>query len=176
MYLESGRIRLRALEKVDADLLYRWENDEKYWQLSNTVQPFSYEVLSDYVMNDTHDIYQSKQLRLMIEIKNQGKQQTIGTIDLFEFDPYHLRAGIGILIYSEKDRRQAYAQESLTMLLSYALDKLGLKQLFCHISESNTPSIHLFQKMGFQKIGVKKQWNRISATEWEDVGIYQKIL
>jgi len=34
---------------------------------------------------------------------------TIGTIDIFEFDPFHKRAGIGILIGNESYRRKGYA-------------------------------------------------------------------
>ena len=71
--LKSKNIELRALEPSDVDLLYQWENNEELWHLSNTVAPFSRFVLEQYVMDSHQDIFTTKQLRLMIDKKEDGK-------------------------------------------------------------------------------------------------------
>ena len=94
--LKNHIIKLRALEPEDIDILYRWENDTDVWKVSNTIAPFSKYILRQFIENQKYDIYETKQLRLIIEALET--QKPVGTIDLFDIDPYNLRAGVGILI------------------------------------------------------------------------------
>ena len=150
------KIRLRALEPEDLELLYEWENNESYWIISNTVTPFSKYTLKRYLKNSHKTIYETGQLRLMIDIV--AEKITIGTIDLFDFDPFHKRAGIGILIADEKYRRQGYASMSVKCLTNYCFSTLQLHQVYCNILATNTESIDMFSRLGFVLIGVKKEW------------------
>ena len=154
--MEYKNIRLRALEPEDLELLYTWENNETFWIYSNTVSPFSRFTLKRYIENSHKNIYETGQLRLMIDHIEDKK--TIGTIDLFEFDPFHKRAGIGILIADESYRRKGFAAMSLKCLIQYCFKTLQLHQLYCNILANNTISIELFKKHGFVKIGRKKDW------------------
>lgn len=155
--LTGTSVKLRALEPSDVDLLYQWENDCNLWFVSNTLTPFSRFVLEQYVINAHDDIYTAKQLRLMIDIVQDGQRTTIGTIDLFDFDPRHLRAGIGIMIH-ENYREKGYASDALETVISYAFNALNLHQLYCNISSDNQRSLDLFQKHHFKIIGLKKDW------------------
>lgn len=174
MKLENKHILLRAPEPEDLELLYNWENDTKTWQVSNTVTPFSKFILRQYLETAGKDIFEARQLRLMIDLKKDKSSETIGTIDLFDFDPLHLRAGVGILIASEKNRRKGHATQSLDLLIQYAFGTLHLHQLFCNILEDNLASIALFQKAGFEIIGIKKDWVR-SGADWQDEYLLQMI-
>ena len=100
--LEFGKIRFRALEPEDIDLLFEWENDAEIWEISNTFEPFSKYILAKYIKDSQRDIYESKQIRMIIETIDS---KAVGAIDLFDFDPFHFRAGVGILIHDEKDRK-----------------------------------------------------------------------
>lgn len=170
--LEYGKIRFRALEPDDIDLLYQWENDAKIWEISNTCEPFSKYILAKYIKDSNRDIYESRQLRLIIET-TEGK--AVGAIDLFEFDPYHFRAGVGVLIYDENDRKLGYASDALELLCQYAKNFLRLHQLFANISEDNLASIQLFRKAGFELIGTKKDWRK-TLSGWKNELMFQKIL
>jgi diamine N-acetyltransferase len=156
--LNGKTTRLRALEPNDLDLVYSWENDSSIWQLSNTLTPYSKYIIKQFIDNSHQDIFQLKQLRLMIEKTNEEEIQTIGTIDLFDFDPMHKRAGIGILIANTKDRKKGYASDALDILIKYSFQTLQLHQLYCNITEDNLDSIKLFQSKGFELIGTKKDW------------------
>ena len=65
--LETDSVRLRALEPEDIDVLYKWENDTRIWKMSNTVAPFSKYVLRRFIEDQKYDIYETKQLRMIIE-------------------------------------------------------------------------------------------------------------
>jgi len=172
--LTGANIRLRALEPLDVDLLYEWENDTSIWKVSNTLTPFSRFQLEEYVMNTQQDIFASRQLRLMIEWIRPGETNIpVGTIDLFDFDPFHLRAGIGILIRDEF-REQGFAREALGVLILYAFSTLQLHQLYCNISPGNSVSLKLFEKLGFVRCGIKTDWLN-EGESWKDEWMFQLI-
>lgn len=156
----NPEIVLRALEPSDIDLLYNWENDREIWRVSNTIAPYSKYILKKYLENSHHDIYQTKQLRLMIDLKyDKGdKSKPIGTVDLFDFDPYHNRAGVGILIGDKSERKKGFASITIENLIDYAFNTLQLHQIYCNILTDNKDSLSLFQKHGFKIIGEKKEW------------------
>jgi diamine N-acetyltransferase len=154
--MKYDKIKLRALEPEDLGLLYEWENNDSYWLISNTVTPFSKYTLKRYLENSHKNIYETGQLRLMIDIVPDNV--TIGTIDIFDFDPFHKRAGLGILIADEKNRRKGYASMSLKCLIDYCFSTLQLHQLYCNILSNNCESIDLFKKQGFVQSGIKKDW------------------
>jgi diamine N-acetyltransferase len=153
-------IKLRALEPEDLELLYEWENNESYWTISNTISPFSKYTLKRYLENSHKNIYESGQLRLMIEQIHD--KVTVGTVDIFDFDPFHRRAGLGILIAKEEYRRKGYASMALTGLIEYCFNTLQLHQVYCNILTNNSESIDLFKKLGFQQSGIKKEWIKTS--------------
>ncbi|WP_246222740.1 GNAT family N-acetyltransferase [Maribellus comscasis] len=170
--LTYGKIILRALEPEDIELLYSWENNLEIWTVSNTKTPFSKYILAQYLKESAKDIYEVKQLRLIIQNKDL---QAVGAVDLFDFEPYHLRAGVGIMIHNINERKKGYATDALMALSNYALNILGLKQLYAHIAADNLPSIQLFEKAGFKKAGIKKDWLK-TMNGWKDELICQKIL
>jgi diamine N-acetyltransferase len=170
--LVYGKVLLRPVEPEDVDVLYQWENNMEIWELSNTRAPFSKYILTQYIENSAKDIYETKQLRLIIE--NQDKKP-VGAVDLFDFDPYHQRAGVGILIHNEQDRRKGFALDALHALAGFALASLGLRQLYANIGADNTKSIFLFEKAGFKLAGTKKSWLRTSEG-WMDELLFQKFL
>ncbi len=176
MKLQGQHILLRALEPSDIDVLFKWENDTEIWKISSTQTPFSRFVLEEYIVSAHQDIYSAKQLRLMIDVlpANGEESRTIGSIDLFDFDPNHLRAGIGILIAEKEDRRHGYASEALEILEEYCFTTLNLHQLFCNITIDNEASVLLFQQHNYQFAGIKRQWVREGGT-FKDELFLQKI-
>jgi diamine N-acetyltransferase len=157
--LESKMLRLRAPEPSDLDLLYIWENDTTTWLSGMTLTPFSKFVLTKYLETAHLDVFETKQLRLMIDLKTNDPR-TIGTIDIFDFDSFNNRAGIGILIADPTDRCKGYATDALLLLHEYCFKILGLNQLYCNIAAENSSSIKLFQKCGYEVVGLKKRWTR----------------
>nr|WP_299173901.1 GNAT family N-acetyltransferase [uncultured Allomuricauda sp.] len=157
--LKGKHVYLRALEPKDLEFLYQLENDTSIWEISGTLKPYSKKVLRLYLENAHRDIYEVKQLRLCICDMNHV---CIGLIDLFDFDPKNKRAGMGIVIVKPEDRNKGRGAEALSLLCNYAFTILDLHQLYANILEENKNSIHLFEKLGFEKIGLKKEWIRTS--------------
>lgn len=152
--LKGEHIYLRAIEPKDLDFLYEIENDTSIWEISGTTTPYSKQVLQLYLDNAHRDIYDVKQLRLCI---CNNENVVIGLVDLFDFDPKNQRAGIGVVL-TGNERNKGNGNEAITILIKYAFSTLNLHQLYANVVEDNLGSIHLFEKLGFIKAGLKKDW------------------
>lgn len=171
MTLKGKNIHLRALEPEDLDFLYEIENNESIWEVSNTQTPYSKWVLKQYLENAHLDIFEAKQLRLVI-VSSESNEK-VGFIDVFDFDAKNSRAGIGIVI-SSTFRNQGIGKETLQLISNYAFTHLNLHQLFANITINNEASLQLFTNFGFEKIGIKKDWTKIQGTFVDEV-LFQLI-
>ena len=171
MSLEGELTRLRALEAEDVDLLYVWENDPAVWGVSGTLAPFSRHTLRRFLDEQRFDLYAARQLRLVVETLDG---RAVGLVDLFEFEPVDLRAGIGILIRGAGDRGRGFVSDALDVLCRYARQVLGLHQLWCSVAPDNAASLTLFRRAGFVECGRKREWRR-TPDGWADELLLQKI-
>jgi len=167
--LKNEHITLRALEPEDLMLLYRLENETSLWTVGNSLTPYSQYVLRQYIAESHRDIYELKQLRLIIQINETGK--AVGLIDLFDFDPHHRRAGTGILLDPEY-QGNGIATEALLLLSEYAFSFLKLHQLYAHVPVENKPSRALYVRCGFTVTGKLTDW-LISDEAYQDVLVMQ---
>lgn len=170
--LRNNLVFLRALEAEDLDFLYLMENDAALWTVSDTVTPISRYTLRQYLDNAAADWQEVRQLRLVVCATDD--QRAVGTVDLFDYQARHQRAGIGIALLPTEQGR-GYAQAALQLVITYARTTLHLHQLYCTIATDNVRSIYLFEKAGFTVVGLRKQWLR-KADGWQDVLEYQCIV
>lgn len=168
--MSNSNVKLRALEPEDITCLYRWENDIDISEVSYTSIPYSKYILGKYIEHAQMDIQESGQCRFMIE---NELGQTVGCVDLYDYHAIHSRAGIGILI--DRDHRgNGYASSALSLIIEYAFNSLGLRQVYCSISVDNEMSISLFEKADFSLIGRRQDW-RFSKGKFIDVYEYQLL-
>lgn len=153
LLLKDNELSLRALEPSDLHWLYEVENETALWHVSDTITPFSAAILSEYIANAQLDIYAEKQLRLVIQVANAP----VGLVDLFDFNPKHHRAMVGIVILPHY-RNKGFGKRALLLLLSYARNVLDCHQLAATVSEDNTESRRLFTSAGFKCAGVREDW------------------
>jgi diamine N-acetyltransferase len=170
-YLCNDELRLRQLEPGDLGFLYRWENDPLLWGVSEFVAPYSQNALKAYIENELKGIFVTGQLRLMIELKESD--EVVGTIDLFDFDPMSKRAGVGIFVVPDFQRK-GVASAALDLLVDYAFGHLNLRQLHCKIGVDNVASLKLFERAGFERAGVLKDWVWADGC-FRSVAVYQLI-
>ena len=148
--LQNKTVCLRAPEPEDLELLYSWENNPEWWEIGNTLAPYSRYLLKEYIAESHRGIF-----------------------DLYDFDPHHRRAGVGILV-DPLYQKNGLATEALELLAEYAFSYLKLHQLFVHIPIGNEPSKALFARCGFTVTGILTDW--ITTKDgYSDVLTMQKI-
>lgn len=168
--LSSDHLALRPLEPEDLDFLYRWENESSIWGEGSMVPPFSRYDLKNYIANAT-DIFTSRELRLVAE--ETASHQTVGMVDLFDFEPLSKRVELGILI-ADEFRGKGYAREVVDMVRRYVFDYLRCHQILARVCVKNEPCLRLFRGIGFSEAGVLKDWVR-DGNDWADCLLFQLI-
>ena len=165
--LKTDTHALRALEPSDSAFLFQLENASDEWWLGATLAPLGRATLEQYASGQ-HDLYRDLQLRLMI---TTADGTTVGTVDLYQYEPRNRRAGVGIAILREY-RRQGHARAGLALMRDYAFQHLGLHQVWAEIPACNAETIQLFEAEGFEQSGHLKDWIW-RAPHWEDAVLVQ---
>lgn len=168
MNLES--VFLRALEPSDLSLLIEIENEHEFWKYSNRTEPFSEKLLKAYLEQQHQDIFQAKQKRYVL---SDAQKSLLGFVDLFDFEPLHRRAGVGIVIHKDK-RGMGLGKKGLQLVDSHCREYFNIHCLFANIARENKRSLHIFESCGYQKIGIKKAWNFYEGS-FHDEFLYQKL-
>ena len=163
---------LRALEPDDLDFLYELENDPGIWGVSDTMGPVSRHALREYLEHALADFYVVRQQRLVLAAAVGSP--ALGVVDLFDYDPLHQRAGVGITILGTA-RRRGYARQALELLKTHARQVLRLHQLYATVGADNAASLKLFRAAGFRRVGTRRAWLR-TPQGWADAVEWQCLL
>lgn len=95
-----------------------------------------------------------------------------GCIDLYNYDPLNRRCAVGIMVASEY-RRKGYG---LAMLQALERQQAAsLHTLYADIAATNTASLALFQKAGYQQVGCFREWLVVDDKYIDTIRV-QKIL
>ncbi len=170
--LKSKNIYLRSVEIEDATLLMLWENNPSHWKATDTEVPFSMTGIMQLI-EQQQQIRSTGQLRFLICINETN--EPVGAIDLYDADFKNGNAAVGILIGEENQRGKGFAQESLLLMIDYARDILSFHNLYCSIQADNLTSLKLFENIGFERIGVRKDWFLYRGQRIDEI-IYQLCL
>lgn len=169
-YLKRDGLWLRAPEPEDLACMYLFENTPSLWEVSNATGPYSRFYLKQYIEENRNDLYTDRQLRLMIERKGV----MVGIIDLCNFDPFHNRAEVGIVI-AEEHRRKGIGKLALQLLTDYCFEYLGIHQLYAYIDVTNDACFQLFSQCCFKECAYLKDWMR-TGSEYRDVKMVQRFI
>lgn len=156
-FLEDDILRLRAVEPEDADMMWEVESDSGQWLENGMSAPYSRKNLRDYAETYDPDPIRAGQLRLVIERKDNGGNETIGLLDLYDISGLWRTAYVGIYIL-EKNRRKGYGRRALNIIGKYARTLLNLRILAAKVAESNSRSRTMFEDAGYSLSGEFKDW------------------
>ncbi|MCQ2334443.1 MAG: GNAT family N-acetyltransferase [Paludibacteraceae bacterium] len=158
-------LQLRAIDMRDLPFLYQWENDAAAWADGATHNPISQDQLRAYIRESAGDIFKDGQLRLMAE----GDGETIGCIDLFDFEPRSRRAALGMYI-SPQARGKGWGKQMVEAVEHYAFSFLGLHQLYAIIAEDNPACLNIYREANYLQTGVLLDW------KWTEQGFVNALL
>ena len=161
---------LRAPEPEDVNIIYLWENSTDECHSSLRTGPLSRHQIQQFIDNYDGELYSQNALRYMIDFDGQ----TVGTIDVFDYDPRSRHAFVGIYIAS-RARRKGLALNALKSIERIMKSRVGMFSLAALVADDNTASQALFEKAGYEKCGLLKGWLTDGEDRIDGV-LYQKIL
>lgn len=98
----------------------------------------------------------------------------VGCIELYNYDPVNLRAAVGIVVSNEY-RHQGYGSVMIQTLSDFCRQNTSLHQIYADIAATNLPSLHIFQRAGYQHCATLRDWV-VRADHYIDTHRYQLIL
>lgn len=162
---------LRAPEPRDANLIYIWENSTDEAHTTLRTGPVSRWQIEQYIREYDSEIYSRGALRFMIETAGG---ETIGTIDVFDYDRRNRHAFVGIYI-APRYRRQGVGRHALVRVEHLMRRDVGMHSLAALVAEDNTASQRLFQSAGYREVGRLAGWLNVGNTPLDGL-LYQHIL
>jgi RimJ/RimL family protein N-acetyltransferase len=162
-------IQLRPVEKNDAHLLLRWENDPEIVAVSPHNVPYTIDDIQLFIDNQLQSQVLN-QFRYMICLNNDP----IGTLDLCDISINDKHAFVGVLIAEGKNRQKGYAKNALIKLEKYAKVR-GLTHLYAWIHHNNLASRKLFESVGY-KIAESRDESLLNIDDYLKAELHLKCL
>lgn len=160
----SEQVRLRALRKEDAKLLYEWIIDRELVILNSPYHPVSetdHEAWVERMMNKSSDL-------VIFVIEEVKCSTSIGTCQLLNINWRYRSAELQIRIGDPSHHGKGYGSEAVQLLIEFGFKDLNLHRIYLHVFATNNRAIRAYEKCGFCREGILKEAAFIDG-EWVDV-------
>jgi ribosomal-protein-alanine N-acetyltransferase len=162
--IETSRLRLRELQVADSEAMLETYSDPetmKYWSAKPVVD-----------LNGAREMVQAdvdwaaKGDALVWAITNPPSDKVLGKCVLFQFSHENQRAEFGYVI-NRSHWAKGYMTETLTAIINFAFNELGLHRLEVDTDAENLASLRVMEKLGFTREGLFRDRWRVYG-EWQD--------
>lgn len=99
-------------------------------------------------------------------IVDQVSEKAIGRCLLFGINSVDRSAMLGIFIGEKSFWHKGYGEEATRLLLDYAFNLLNLHSVMLGVFEFNQNAVHLYEKIGFRRIGMQREARIIAGKAW----------
>ncbi len=165
--LRGDKVRLTAFCEGDAATMARWSEDTGYLRLqeTNLALPRTKAAIAEDLkqQNESSDT-------LVFGIRPADGDELLGFVGFYDIEWANQVAWFGIGIGERANWGQGYGSETLQLALKYAFCELNLYGLHLTVIDYNERAIALYEKMGFQREGVFRQFG------WRDGKRYDMLL
>jgi len=152
--LAGEKVYLAPVAKEDLELFYKWGNDLEIGQYLTT-PTFLPITLEDQEM--WYEKLKDNSYKRIFSIRNKNNNNTIGRIDLEDINWIYNTAYLSIFIGEKKLWGKGYGSEAIKLALDFCFNILGLHNISVEIFSYNRRSLKAFSKVGFRKIGTRKE-------------------
>ena len=151
--LKGKKVRLRALEQADAEVLQRWYMDKAFRQAYDAYESNDLDSILEEIAKSQEGIFDPRQTKLTFMVLRERDQAPIGVCCLRNID--RLNGNTEVLLgIGEKDMRLAgFGLDLLIVLLDFAYYDLGLHKTYMRILESQPYGLQNALKFGYKPEG-----------------------
>ena len=145
---------LRELNKGDLVRINEWRNDSDL--ISNLGAPYRF--ISIDVDNEWYENYLKKRsttVRCAI-VEKDNPNLILGLVSLTDIDFINRSAELHIMIGDKNYRDKGVGTFAVNSIVKHAFDNLNLRRIELEVLEDNVIAIHLYEKCGFEKEGLKR--------------------
>ncbi len=149
---EGRLIRLRAREPEDEPQLYQWFNDPEVTEWLTVRYPVSHQQERDFLAANGAPGYHNANFAIVT--KTEGT--LIGGIDLGPVRAESREGMLGIAIGDKAYWDGGYGTDAMRTLCGFGFDEMNLHRIQLEVFAGNERAIHVYEKVGFQREGLKR--------------------
>ena len=154
VFLSGNRVDLCVLDpQADMSIYESWINDQG---TTRYLMAGKYPLTQKGIRQFIKQFRNSKEIFLGIFLKKD--HHYVGNIALRLIDERNRSADIGLMIGDADSRGQGFGAEALRLIVEHAFFCLNFHRVMAGIVESNAPSVRLFERLGFQKEGMLREY------------------
>ncbi|MBL7685184.1 MAG: GNAT family N-acetyltransferase [Deltaproteobacteria bacterium] len=153
---KSERLYLTPLDEVHAPAVLKWYNDPELFGHLRDIRYVSHlDEQVQWIRSVKQDPFQK-----IYAIYSLQDDVLIGDIGIMHINWQDLSAEVGLIIGERAYQRKGLGTEATWLACKFAFEQLQLHNLIATINLDNIASIHLHEKVGFKKMGVRRQARR----------------
>ena len=145
--IEGALVRIRAIEQGDLPTFVKWINDPEVTTHLQFEPPMSMEDEVAWY----HHMMAGKDKAFVVETLDGRLIGNIGTVGL---DWRNRKTDLGIMIGEKEFWSRGYGTDTITVMLRYLFDELGLNRVGLYADIGNHRAIRCYEKCGFVREGV----------------------
>jgi RimJ/RimL family protein N-acetyltransferase len=143
--LEGERVQLRRHNPKNYGLYAEWYGDPEVWNLTSWARaPLGRSAVKrlfeEREMSTTDDSF---------AIHPNGESEPVGVVSLMNLSEANLSAELSVIVGRPGDRSHGYGAESITMIVRYAFEDLGLNRVGLSVFDFNDAAIAIYERLGF---------------------------
>lgn len=167
MMLQTNRLKLRAVELTDANVLFEYRSDKKTNQFQGFIPTTEEDMLR--FLKKVNPVINQAGSWFQFVITLREINHTIGDVGIHFLEEDH-QVEFGITLNKEYQNK-GYATETLTCIFDYLFTELNKHRIIASVDPRNTNSIQLLERLNMRKEAhfVKSLFFK---DEWVDDVIY----
>ncbi|MYL35742.1 GNAT family N-acetyltransferase [Pontibacillus yanchengensis] len=163
MLLRGKQVQLTALHKEDLDKIMEWHRNLTFLrQLDATIaQPKTKQEIEKWYEDATSGN------GFLFAIRTIESETLIGFIELEGILWNQGNGWVSIAIGEESYQNNGYGTEAMELLVDFSFQECNLHRIQLTVFENNPRAIRLYEKLGFQKEGVYREFIRRDGEMWD---------
>lgn len=180
--LEGKKVILVPYMKEHVPKYHQWMQDPALLQATAS-EPLTLEQEYDMQLSWTQDPFKQTFIVLDKELVigefihgDPHVEAMVGDVNIYMNDLEDLKTGeIEIMIAEPKSRGKGLGKESVLMMMTFAVQNLGINIFRAKIGESNKASISLFQNLGFKENSYSEIFKEITLELPVPESMYEEL-
>jgi len=149
------KVKLRAVELSDLSAIMKhWNSYETRVSLGKYV-PSSSKEREDWIKKVNEQA--SKGESFTFAIVHKVSEEFLGTVALKRINMINRGASLSVSIYNPENQNKGYGTDATRCIMKFGFDVLNLHRIELHVYEFTTNAVHVYEKLGFKKVGVRRE-------------------
>ncbi|MCB2299159.1 GNAT family N-acetyltransferase [Clostridium tagluense] len=165
--MDNNTLKIRNFLELSGNLIYLKKLDkeyiEEYWQgldhgsIEATVFTGTQQVFGRAGVENFLEYISADNSRVDFLIFSKETNKIIGEVVINDIYRNNRSASMRIAINKKEDFSKGYGSEALILALNYGFGMFNLHRIELEVFNYNERGIHVYEKMGFKKEGIKRE-------------------